>query len=212
MGTWGDFYGMGEHTGHLGVGLCFYHERGMSKSQAWESAKKNFEAIRTFGDNMTTGKEYEALTKLQAKEIEKYNDIQKGMDLVLDTLAEFKKKVASNDEKVTEWVSGAKGEGSVLVDASDVTRMDLALRIAKTITGIKKDEFQMSADDYLHVTEITPRLAKMMMLGDRMFDKLIALKDNFVAGNRDPKEQIKEEFLNSMKDIWKDAKSGEKDK
>ncbi len=208
-GTRGDFYGLGEHIGHYGAGFCCFHERNLTTEKAWAYARRHMEAFKAFGRHALDGKTYEELAKIEAKEVEKYDEIRRGMDLVLSQLKDFEKKV--KDENLTEWVPGPKGAGAMLKTASDVTRMDLALRIAKTLSGIKLDDFRLSAHNYLHVDELTVRIPKEIALAKRMFVKLRDLL--FKAkpeGGRDPIEQVEEEYLLGMKEIWKDAKSGEK--
>lgn len=168
------------------------------------------EAFKAFGHNMQSGNQYEALAVQQAVEVEKYNEIRRGMDLVINTLKDFEKKVADKDNPLAEYVMGPKGTGATLKTASDVTRMDLALRIAKTLSGIKMDDFKLSANDYMHVDELTVRAPKMIMLGKRMFAKLRDLLLKYKEGERNPLEQIEEEYRIGMKDIWSDVRTGEK--
>jgi hypothetical protein len=209
VGTTGDFYGLGEHTGHYGVGMCRIHDRHFPTiEKSWEYARRHMEAFKALGHHLTDDKTFEEVSRLQAIEVEKYNEIQRGMDLVVNTLKDFQNKVESKD--LTEWVSGAKGEGSVLKKASDVTRMDLALRIAKTLSSVKLDEFKLAAQNYIHVSEITVRIPKEIALGKRMFAKLRDLLLKYKEGERNPIEQIESEFLMGLKEVWSNLKSGEK--
>lgn len=207
-GTSGDFYGLGD-TGHFGVGYCYYHEVQFTEEKKLEVARRQMEAMRAFGMHNIPPNEYEELAKVQASEIKKYNEIQRGLDLVIKTLKEFESKVANKDEPLTEYISGGK-EGAVLATASDVTRMDLACRLSKCLASIKLDEFKMAQDSYVHESEIISRLPQEMALTKRMFSKLVELKANFKEGNRDPVEEVYDEYRNGMKAIWKDAKTGEK--
>lgn len=202
-GTRGDFYGLGEQTGHFGVGYCYYHEKELGPVRAHEFAVQHLKAIQSVGDKMSTATQFEEVAKLEAKEVEKYNEMRRGLDLVITTLKEFESIVSNKG--LTEYVSGPRGEGAQLADASDVTRMDLALRIAKTLTGIKLDEFRMRADEYIHIDELAVRLPKMIELGKRLFAKERELIVNYKEGERNPLEYIESEWKEGMKGIWQDA-------
>lgn len=210
IGTRGDFYGLGERTGHFGVGYCWKHEFKVGPERSLEKARQHMEALRAFGAHNTDPKQFERLTKLQAQNVEQYNEMKKGLELVINTMRDFEKLVKSDRSELTEYISGGKGQPAELAPASEVTRIELALKIAKTLTSVKLDDFKMAADNYIHVDELTLRLPREITLAKRMFAKLIELKANFKEGERNPIEQIEEEYLIGMKEIWKDAKAGEK--
>jgi hypothetical protein len=206
-GTRGDFYGLGEHTGNFGVGWCWHHQKYKGAKTCHEKAIEHMQALQAFGVHNMDGKVFERLAVVKAKEVEEANEINKGIALVLKTMEDFKALVESKE--LNEYVSGGK-DGAYLAPASQSTRIDLALRIAKTLTSIKLDQFKMAADDYMHVSELTIRLPREITLAKRMFAKLVELKANYKDGERSPLEQIEEEYLLGMKEIWKDAKAGEK--
>jgi soluble cytochrome b562 len=206
-GTYGDFYGLGDHVGHFGVGHCIYHESYKSKERVWQFARRHMDAIRTFHAHAQPVKEFEKLAELEANEAEKYSEMRRGLDLLVSTLKEFEKMV--KDGELTEYVAGAKGEGAQLAPASVTTRINLACQIAKTITAAKLNDFKMKSNDYIHVDEIIRRMPRMISLGKKIPAKVLELKANFKDGNRDPVEQANEEYLEGMKEIWKDMKTGE---
>ncbi len=168
------------------------------------------EQFRAFGNKTRDGNGYELLVKEQAKEIEKYGEIQRGMDLVISTIREFESRVKEKEKPLMEYVSGAKGEGSKLVPASDVTRMDLGLRIASVLSKLKMDEFRLSSNEYIHVDEVILRIPKIMDLAKRMFAKERDLLLKHKEGDRNVEEQINEEFKNGLKEIFSSIKTGEK--
>ena len=209
-GTHGDFYGLGLDTGHYGIGLCNTHEGRTCLEKSWQQARNHMEAFKSYGHHVQGVDEFVALSEQKAVEVYKYNEIRRGMDLVISTLKEFESKVTNENNPLTEYVTGPKGTGSSLEPASDVTRMDLALRIAKTLSGIKMDDFKLSAHDYMHVDELTLRIPKEIAHGKRMFAKLRDLLFKYKDGERNPIEQIEEEYINGLKEVWSDVKTGEK--
>ena len=73
LGTRGDFYGLGEHTGHYGVGLCWRHEKYKGAEKALKIARTHMEALQAFGVHNLDGKSFDRLAKAEAQEVEQYN-------------------------------------------------------------------------------------------------------------------------------------------
>lgn len=201
-GTSGDFYGIGMDTGHFGVGYCAYHEKRLSKERAERIAREHVQFMQSYGDAAITADQFDKLSRTEASEVAKYNEMQRGIDLVLRTLREYEDRAKTG--VFNEYVQGQ------LLPASDKSKIETAINLAKAIASIKKDEFRMDANSYIHVDQLKERMPKMIDLVKNLFAKERELVIGHKEGGRDPIEQVTEEWLKGLKEIWSDAKRGSK--
>jgi hypothetical protein len=96
-----------------------------------------------------------SIMKNEAEMSEHRMKVRKGMDLVVETLEDFKSRVAvTGKNELTEYITGPKGEGSTLGPMSDKTRMDLACTLGKTLASITKDNYAISSEEFVSQDEI----------------------------------------------------------
>jgi hypothetical protein len=207
-GTKGDFWGLGEHVGHLGIGPCKQHawkQFGRNKEREWEYCMKLVRAQQVLGNQTTTGRAYEAYLEAEAREAKEHNDAVKGLRFVIDTLDDFKAATegkSKDGKELMEYVQGAS------VPMSDKVRIGLSLDIAKTLSSLVKDQLIITSDSYVHVDEIKQRLPKQIALGKHLFSRLKELIAGFKQGNRDPIATVEEEWIEGHKDIWSNTTTG----
>jgi len=207
LGSTGDFYGLGDHTGHLGLGYCWKHAKKMWgdkwREKNWEFASKQMRLIQSMGDDVIRGKGYEEYLVEEAKQAKSNNEARQGLEMVVKTLKEFENAV-KDGRGLQKYVNGA------LVNADSVTRMQLGLKIADTLSSLVKDQIIITSDQYIHIDELKTRLPQQLALGKRLFMKL---KESLLAHHepstvsKDPLQDIDSEYQNGMKEIWRDART-----
>ena len=198
FGTKGDLYGLGFDSGHLGTGYCMYHEKGYHRLSAEKKWKIDRDIMQLVGDHPNALKAREELLVIEARESELTIGARKELELILDTLKDFKKRC--DDKELKEYVRNE------LLPASDVTRIQLAVKIAEAISKLNLNRLKMDSDSYIHVDELKIRLPQMRDLGIRLFNKTIELKS--VNPDDSPIEAITNEWLSGLMRIWEKAKTG----
>lgn len=185
QGTRGDFYGLGEHTGHHGCGYCDWHERaGTYKAHGRRFAKQHMTALQTVGKaHERDVKDFETAVKIQAEESHAIREIRSGYRLVTDTIKEFQQKV-KDKEPLTE--SSAKGP----VQISDKARMELACKLAETITRLIKTSFDIESSNFISIDELRIRIPQM-----------IASVYRYI-----PNQPDRDKWLLEFKNIWNEIK------
>jgi len=180
-GTKGDFYGLGEQTGHFGVGYCRFHEGLLHKGHAEKIAMDQMRAMQTVGMNES---------RMPAVEIQEANlvkasmEMSDGIALVQRTLNEFQDRVIKG-----EFTESTK---SGPMPASDKTRVELACRLADTIAKITKEDWAIRSNEYIHFNELKSRLPLM-----------ISMTFRFITD-----EQQRQSWLREFTDLWKAVKTG----
>jgi hypothetical protein len=198
MGTTGDFYGLGD-TGHYGVGYCCHHERAPSLQRDPEGfARRQMVQIQTQGRKSdgnaedyleeSNSEREDALVRVKARE---------EMALVFDTLTEFKR--LAEDEKMTELAMGRK------VSISDKSRIELALNVARTMSGMKLNEFKLDSAEYIHYDELKLRMPMMISCVHRHFEQI---KEHLIKGENTAVDIAKDSFMKEFKEIWSNTKTG----
>ena len=185
FGTKGDYWGVGENAGHFGVGWCYIHEKTKSrKRHALTYARRHMQAVQKFGSSNAAldGFEYKKMAEMQAEEAKSQIEMRDGIDLVRNTLEKFKE--SCSEANLLEYQNRA------LVPASDVTRIKLALEIAKTLSGLLKDKVYIDSTSYLHVDDVKIRVVRT-----------IQLVEQYILNNT-----MRGEFLNRYKEIWGNIK------
>lgn len=183
----GDFYGLGEHTGHHGCGYCWYHERNYL-ARAYPYALASMKAIQMQGE--ADGPEGQWLRTLDAEAqlSEDRITVREGMDSVKKTLKDFEEACKDGSCTLREYANG------VLSPMSDKSRIDLALRISKTLTDITKDVLHMERSDYIHKDHV-----KIAMF--RTIDATLKML---------PLDSDRKDWLSRVREIWHNVKSGAK--
>jgi hypothetical protein len=190
FGTTGDFYGLGP-TGHVGVGFCRYHERGRRKAKAEQYAINHMKSLQNLGKAERSQEVVRQMIYEDAVSANERNKIREDVALVRDTLEEFKRICDSG--KLT-----ARNKGEI-VEASDVERIELALKIANTIKGIKFSEFQISQKDVLPYDELAVRIPLIIKITERAMERLM---ERLVAGEADALATTQKEWFEDFKGVW----------
>ena len=184
--THGDFYGIGKDTGHYGVGFCSYHEKGRRAKAALQFARNHVREIQNYNRTEQSGDDYSKIIRYDAEQAERDRGIRESMALVESTLNEYRLACTEGGTSLTEKIG--KGIGPI----TDKTRMELALKIATTLSRLELDRFTLSSSDYIHIDELRIRLPQMLALANRF------LHD----------EKDREQFLLEFKVIWSTARRG----
>jgi hypothetical protein len=137
------------------------------------------------------------LMALEKKEAEDSIKAREEFDLVVRTLNDFNAKV--KDSELTEYIMGS------LKKASDVTRMQLAIKIAESISKLNLANLKLDSDSYIHLDELKIRLPQMMDLGIKCFNRLSELMS---TNCEDPVEKVTQEWIDGLRRIWQKTKTG----
>ena len=104
QGTKGDFYGLGIETGHVGLGWCADHDITRSDTKILELCDDQLRKIQQVGDlqmdSLAHRKNVEEDAKLAAMSLRARQDLE----LVVDTLTEFKRDLNVEDREESEAV------------------------------------------------------------------------------------------------------------
>lgn len=161
-GTKGEFYGFldAEH-GHYGCGFCRVHERGHYAKGATEKAERHAQLLREFGMSEDRRRDYMEIAKREAEEAQGNIEARDAIELVRKHLDEFREITEGEEKKLTEYAGGK------LCPMSDQTRMDMAMKIAKALTDLAKDKFDLDADRYISVDEVVIKVKQMLTATER---------------------------------------------
>jgi len=91
QGTKGDFYGLGVETGHLGVGWCSSHDKRMPTHAVLKFADDQLKKIQQVGDLQMDSQAHLQVMNDEAKVAELSLRARQDLELVVDTLNDFKK-------------------------------------------------------------------------------------------------------------------------
>ena len=212
--TKGNFYGLGVQTGHYGVGFC---ERCImswkySPGMIVKHARVMVRLMQTYGtaeDHMDSEVGLK-IAKREAILVREKEKAREDMDLLKDTLRDFKKKMG--DDTFTEMTT----EGPM--PAADKTKAELALKFALAISKLNATDFKMSKDDFVNVDEITKRMPAMIALGQQCMSKIEELivakqvKGEKIETGRPIQEYVGDIFMEGMNKLWStgDMKRGSK--
>ena len=181
----GDFYGLGEHTGHFGVGYCYAHEKYAVRSNSYAVAA--MKAIQTQGEAGGPDQQWVRTLATEAELSADRISVRRGMDSVKRTLEEFERACKDGHCTLKEYSNGELGE------MSDKSRIQLALQIAKVLSDTTKDVLHMERTDYIHRDQVKMAVFKTI-------DATLKLL---------PKEEDRKEWLTRFRDIWQRVKTGE---
>jgi len=244
FGTKGDFYGIGENTGHWGCGLCREHERTMPRHHALAIAAWDMWTIRYYGDHMTNANDYEKNVSLEAKNASIRIEARKELVVVYDSLKELTENLVPKDTlkivavleqleetvKQMQFVDPEQGEKiiqvlqskilertnlteyqkGILVPLSTKTEIELKNATAKTVSGIKINDFKLESNSYLHKDELDKRMDMQLSIQKRALQKHRELMANFKDGDQDPDEAAYQWAVGELILVWDNAQTGAK--
>jgi hypothetical protein len=99
QGTKGDFYGIGENTGHWGVGWCQAHEMNRRTTDCLAMAAHDLWTTRYVGDHIMDMKGYEDNVSLEARNASIRLEVREELQVVADALHELKEKLQTPQEE-----------------------------------------------------------------------------------------------------------------
>lgn len=89
MGTYGNFYGLGDHTGHYGCGWCRVHEKHRPRSQAEQYAEDHMRLLQGVGSGKDAQSDFELVTREQARVAEARKEVRQQIDSVKEWCGKF---------------------------------------------------------------------------------------------------------------------------
>ena len=89
MGTIGNFYGLGEHTGHYGCGWCRVHERHRPRSQGERYAEEHMRLLQGVGSGRDAQSDFALVTREQARVAEARKEVRDQIDSVKEWCQKF---------------------------------------------------------------------------------------------------------------------------
>lgn len=184
-GTKGDFYGLGEHTGHFGVGFCIVHERSKRGGHSYEMAQHHMKALQQYGQGESARQEMELMERVATEEAETKIECRRGLKALLEQLEIVEKQLKQNSDQLREYVHGR------LAPMSDKTKMDLLIRLADRTAAIEKIVHDILPGDAVSVDEVRVRIKQTMALTERV------LMDEKTSGT-----EKKTLWLQGFKEIW----------
>ena len=244
FGTKGDFYGIGENTGHWGVGLCRDHEMTMNRQRALAIAAWHLWAIRYYGDHMQDITQFEDAVSVEAanasiriearKELEVvYNSLHElteslvpketqnvvdALDVLNTTVAQLQFVDPEQGEKIIDMLESKMLERTALTEyqkgklvaLSTKTEIELKNATAKTVSGIKINDFKLESNSYLHKDELDKRMDMHLAIQKRALQRHRELLTNYKEGDPDPDEAAYQWAVKELITVWDNAKTGAK--
>jgi len=202
FGTKGDFYGIGEDTGHYGVGFCHMHERAGRSGVALKYAENQMANLQQAGRAMTSRRTLKQCTDVAAPIAEKKFKLQQGFELVTGALKEFQDLCEAKRADLTEvdekgnavedntFMGLTETANGMIVPASDKTRFELALKISKSIGDLLKVHNVLEPEDMVHTHVVISALKLTMSAAARFM----------------PNETDLNAFLEELGSIWSKMK------
>ena len=243
-GTKGDFYGIGENTGHWGVGLCRDHESTMYRQKCLGIAAWHLWAIRYYGDHMQDTTQYEDNVSVEAVNASIRIEARKELEVVYNSLKELSESLVTKDAmkiiavleqidetvKQLQFVDPEQGDKIIalieskilertglteyqkgkLVPLSTKTEIELKNATAKTVSGIKINDFKLESNSYLHKDELDKRMDMHLSIEKRSLQRQRENLTNFKEGDQDPSEEAYQWAVNEIALVWENAKTGAK--
>lgn len=98
-GLWtkGNFYGLGEHTGHYGCGWCAKHEMGPRKRWAEEFAVQHMRLLQGVGMGQTAQEDYALQVHEEARVATARREVRSQIDLIRQCAEKFHAALAPED-------------------------------------------------------------------------------------------------------------------
>lgn len=204
LATKGDFYGIGPQTGMYGVGFCQRCIRSWNYSPGMlvKHARVAVREMQSYGTSEIDMDSEVGLrvARTEAALVKRKEKAREDMDLLVDTLKDFKEKCES--DTFTEMTK----EGPM--PASDKTKTELGIKIALAISKLNLDHIKMSKDDFVNVDEIKKRLPEMIALVQQCMSKVEELvvakqvKGEEIETGRPIQDYVGDIMMEGMKKIW----------
>lgn len=188
-GTSGNFYGLGEHTGHYGCGWCSVHERGRRTKFAKEYAVEHMRLLQGVGMAQNPSEDFEIVAKEQARVATVKREVRGQIELVRKTLEDFidalkpESKVESDaiaeQLKVFAELFATNGglEKKELEAVMQLINMAILIRTTMTESG-RGGPVPMSDDTRMHnIREFAKVLASLSL------DEFKVTEGDFVRGD-----------------------------
>lgn len=127
-GTKGDWYGLGEHTGHYGAGFCSIHESGRRKAKCDELAVHQIRDMQRAGFAYESGNVYLARIQEEAEEAQEHIELGGELALLRSIIQELEAmwyRKPAEDSKIVKHLKQIRDalKGVVFVEEEDAKNM-----------------------------------------------------------------------------------------
>lgn len=159
-----------KEVGHYGVGYCVFHEQLSHRTQrhAPGVARSGMKALMRFASADT--QRFVDRTREEGQQALALHRTWRALDYVNNLLSEYEQQCKNLEQKAfTE-----KGKGGAM-DMTDKSRVELALKIASSLSTIAEKHFKMDTDSYFHKSEIQLLIDRVIT----MTETIIIDKDQF---------------------------------
>jgi hypothetical protein len=162
-GTKGDFYGLGDHTGHYGAGWCYFHEKQNPHKVCITYALRCIKDLRRGGMfGYKSNAPYLKQIEDDASEADTRVTVRAEINLLRAKLQEMLKKIEEGG--MTE--SSKDGP----VEASDVSVIKSVALLGKTISSIAIDDMHLSEMNYVNTEDVKIRAQQTVALTRRIVE------------------------------------------
>ena len=211
--TKGDFYGLGNETGTIGVGFCqrCIRSHRIDPIIALRIARSEVNAIQTYG-SASTDTEY-ALKALSAETAVAEQRIQAREELVLisKVLSELTHELVE-EKRPQQWVNQGKDVGATLEPVDDVTLHKMRLDAAKVLSKLRLDDLKLDRTKFIqvdHVIRASKAIEQAVRTAIAKTHELTAAKTvgDDIETDRPVIDYVFDMFSETWVKIWLDVKA-----
>lgn len=124
--TKGDFYGLGDHTGHYGCGWCAKHEMGRRRRWAEEFAMQHMRLLQGVGMAQSSQEDYALQVREEARIATARREVRSQIDLIRQCAQKFHDALKEEDPKrVDELTQELKNLNHLLATNGFLTKEEL---------------------------------------------------------------------------------------
>jgi len=219
FGTKGDFYGIGENTGHWGCGLCMVHERTIPRHHALAIAAWDMWTIRYYGDHMVNTKDYEDAVSAEAKNASIRTAVRKELLVVHDNLIALTENLIPKDTKnVVDALENLTDaiKASQFVDGEQAEEI-LAILNSKILERTKLTEYQkgelvpLSTKTEIELKNSSAMSASRIKVNDFKLDSANYIHYDELAKRLDMHLSIEKRSLEILREKLANSKEGDPD-
>jgi len=200
---WGDYYGLGFPTGHLGVGFCGEHEKGRRATIYKPFLERQIQTIRSYGKMKLERMEYSEVAHADAKEAKQSQEIRKSLERLEEYIEGFLDRLKDKSKDMPMLVGSYDKFGQPM-EMTDTAKAGIICELMKTVSKLALDRFTVEKSDMIHIDEIKLRIPRIIALGHKCIEKSHALgmKQDITV------EAVKAEYLEGLRDTFTTIKKG----
>lgn len=175
FGTKGDFYGLGDHTGHYGCGWCVKHEMGTRRRWAGEFAMQHMRLLQGVGMAQSAQEDYALQVHEEARVATARREVRSQIDLIRQCAQKFHDALKDEDpQQVDALTQELKNFNELLASngflskeelkaAMEIIAMAIAMRSGMTEKG-RSGPIPMSDDTKMkNMREWAALIAKLSL-------------------------------------------------